>query len=509
MRRLMAAVAAVLILALAGDMALPAPSAADPGETGTQNCNQCPVPTCGNACFWPECVRCSRCCTVVGDTTVCRDCSPCRSWEWHTRGYNRCRGGTVDIGDFRMTNYGQALDRAGNPIDEHSLCRNYNSPEVSVAPTATAIPAGQEHLYLTPTPVREAPARLSGHNTPGPVSFATVRAPVTPIVGRTPVPTAADPTARARFGQQRGRGFGPAPTRQSGGADASRVAVADGFPLDVSTVRGSRTGSVLQYRLWRYGGYAPPVYLVPFADVTNDRVYAPSVADDTGWWAVQFRWRHPPAGGATEPTFGGLSEARVFWVWDDEETQTNLVEGAGRGGLSRIATPTAEPAPVLAEGDRLVGNLERYTLNGASKQNVRGGVSSFDSAMLHLTGGTPMDGSIEYRVWPFSGSGPGPDYDIWLPLGLSAGSSRYVEIEGLNLYIGQPRGYGGGARSFPVRARWWDRPLIWSFQVRRTATVIRADGSRKQVYGPASNVVSLWLPYRTPTPTATLFPAGS
>ena len=59
----------------------------------------------------------------------------------------------------------------------------------------------------------------------------------------------------------------------------------------------------------------------------------------------------------------------------------------------------------------------------------------------------------------------------------------------------------------PARRQAQQRPLIWSFQVRRSATVVRANGNREQVYGPASNVVSLLLPYRgEPIPTATLFP---
>ena len=340
----------------------------------------------------------------------------------------------MHIGNFRMTNYGAALDRAGNPIDERTLCRNRNSGWVGREPLATAIPVGREYLYLTPTPAPAVRRPSGAWNTPEPVGLATVQAPVTRISGRTPVPTAADPTARARFRQQAGRGFGPAPTRQSGGADASRLSVDDGFPLDVSRVRGGRSGSVLQYRLWRYGGYAPPAYLVPFADVTGNRIPAPAVADASGWWAVQFRWRNPPVGDDTEATFSGLSEARVFWVWGNRSL-TYWRQGTAAGpGLAGVPAGTAVPTPALAVGDRLVGRLDRYTLNGAAKQN---GKHSYDSALLHLTGGAPIDGNIEYRVWPFGGFGPGPEYDLWWPLG--AGGSRYVEIPGAGLYAGTPK----------------------------------------------------------------------
>lgn len=209
----------MLILALAGDAAMPVP-AADPDETGTQNCNRCPAPTCGNACFWPECTRCSRCCVSRGEDgcTRWRDYAPCRSWRWHTRGYNLCRGGTVHIGEFRMANYGAALDRAGNSIGERTLCRNRNSGWVGREPLATAIPAGREYLYLTPTPVPAVRRPSGAWNTPKPVGLATAQAPVTRISGRTPVPTAADPTARARFRQQAGRGCRPGadPTARRG-----------------------------------------------------------------------------------------------------------------------------------------------------------------------------------------------------------------------------------------------------------------------------------------------------
>ena len=241
---------------------------------------------------------------------------------------------------------------------------------------------------------------------------------------------------------------------------------------------------------------------MPFADVTGSRIPAPAVADASGWWAAQFRWRNPPVGDSTEATSSGLSEARVFWVWGSRSL-TYWRQGAAAGsGLAGVPEGTAVPTPALAVGDRLVGRLDRYTLNGAAKQNRK---HSYDSALLHLTGGAPMDGNIEYRVWPFGGFGPGLEYGRWWPLG--AGGSRYVEIPGAGLYAGRPKGHVSGVLPLPARRQAQQWPLIWSFQVRRSATVVRANGNREEVYGPASNVVSLLLPYQgEPIPTATLFP---
>lgn len=500
------------------------------------------------------------------------DCAPCRREIWHARGYgNQCRGGVVTVGDYLLTGYGMGLDRAGRPPPGRILCTSDTGSPTAV-PTLTGvptrIPSGNlelPHHFANATP-QPGGTRLGQSQWPSPaapsfgaaVSGVPTRIAPTltalPALPGTPAPDgvmtrdawaarmyAGLPALDARtpgspevlfqatrtlvpnWGPPPALGATPRPTQtrqpgvvwvpQAGGATRvpfrTRPVVATPLPTlpaGEAPRTGTRPESVLQYRTWLYASITPPEYLVPFQDVTTN--YLANAGRVTGWWAVQFRYRWPAwPGGRVAEAVGGWSQVYPFWVWNPDDAAKFAQTSVANYGS--VPPPTPPPTPVLAAGESLRRSLDwNYATSVATRFAA---VGKPDDVLLRALGsGDPTAGG-QYRIWPFSGGYPGPEYDRWWPLDAMWKHSDgrwYMVLLGSSLQQGRPPGYDAKWQPLPTWAPPGGlplQPMLWSIQFRRRSEILDGDGKvTRTVYGPATQPLTVMVGIgvqRQPTPT--------